>query len=147
MALTVPEDRKMAHLMKAAIGRLRADADLTNRIGGADRIYPAKRAKRRDDPVAITVEAVNSSSTWNGFGDRTFHVLQAKLVLTRPELEGRDPLYPQVVTGQINDVLGTSLAASIYYRGRDDAGGMDVPGDDPTARIQWPQRFRYLVYI
>lgn len=146
MALDIEEDLGTAHMKQAVIGALRADTELTEAIGGAEHIFPAKRARQRDDDIAILVERVNTSSTWVGNHYRTFHVMQAKLVMTRPAMEARDPLFPDVVVDRINEVMTTAFPDGTVPRGRDDAGGMDVPGEDETARIQWPQRFRVLAF-
>lgn len=146
MALNIDEDLGLAHTKQSVIGALRADTELTDYIGGASHIFPAKPANQRDDDIAILVERVNTTSTWNGGFYRTFHVFQVKLVMTRTAYGNRDPLFADVVCDRINEVMSDAFPAGTVPRGRDDAGGMDVPNDDETARIQWPQRFRVLAF-
>jgi hypothetical protein len=145
--VSIPDDRGIADTMQSVILSLRDDTDLVNHIGSSDRIYPAKRAEQRDDPVAILVERVNTMSTKTGPEMyRTFHVVQVKLVMTETELKDRDPLYPDVVCDRIARVMQTAFPEGSIPRGRDDAGGMDIPNDDATVRRQWPQRFRVLAF-
>lgn len=143
----VPQNRGMAHVLQSVITSLKTDSELTEYIGGADRIYKGNAPAQADDPVAVIVSRTNTNSTSIGPDMfRTFHVVQVKLVMTRTEYESSDPLFPEVVCDHINSVMTEAFPDATIRRGRDDAGGMVINNDDATDRIQWPQRFRLLAF-
>lgn len=147
MSFDVPQDRGRAHTLQSVIQSIKADTELMDYIGGTDRVHKDKAPKQRDDPVAILVGWTNGNSTAIGPDlYRTFSVVQVKLVMTRTEMENRDPLYPEVVCDRIRDVMTTAFPNATINRGVDDAGAVVIENDDAPDRIQWPQRFRSLAF-